>query len=317
MQLDERATGFPQSIAQGDLGEGRDFPVQIDLVPSPEAEAQAQGARLASLPAEPDAQALAANATLVEALATPIVAPAPTAPAMPTATAAPAATAAPPVAATLSTEDRFQPVSTATTPATTTISEPDTTASNAVSVAEQARVLAQQLQAEREAARELDEKIAGASDAVRAALAEDIAKRDALRVDQLNVERSMEQRRADQLAQAAAAPVAPDQFSRPAAAVRTATTARSAIQDQNADPNITPQPPAIPAPDQAQLAARDPAIAAAIAAYNVNTGPFAAQNGRPDIQPPKVKAVAPVAAVTKVDAAGALGTPGDGSSALR
>ncbi|ATQ77146.1 hypothetical protein CR152_23475 [Massilia violaceinigra] len=311
--LDERATGVPPFLTQTDLGEGRDFPVQMDLIASPETEALAVGARVASLPADPDAQAIAANATLVEALATPIVAAAPTALAMPP------APAAPPVAATLSTEDRTQSASSATTPATATISGPDTTASNAISVAEQARVLAQQLQAEREAARELDEKIAGASDAVRAALADDIAKRDALRVDQLNVERSMEQRRADQLAQAGAAPVpvAPDQFPRPAAAVSTVTTAQTVAQDLNEDPNITPQQAPLPAPNQAQLAARDPAIAAAIAAYNVNTGPFAAQNGRPDIQPPKAKPVAPVAGVTKVEPAGALGTPGDGSSPLR
>ncbi|NHZ80250.1 hypothetical protein F2P44_13345 [Massilia sp. CCM 8695] len=317
------ASGLPPPLAQADLGEGSDFPVQVDLI-APETEAPAQGARPAPLPEEPDAQATATNTALAEArqpavLTTPAEARQPAALATPAATAAPTATAAPPVAVAPSTEDRLQPAAIATTQATSTVSEPDTTAGNPVSVAQQARVLAQQLQAEREAARELDEKIAGASDAVRAALADDIARRDAVRVDQLNVERAMAQRRADQLEQAGARPVVPDQLVRPEAAARTATTVQSTtgVRNTEQDQDITLRQAPLPAPDQAQQAARDPAIATAIAAYNVNTGPFAAQNGRPDMQPPKPKPVAPVAAVTKVDPAGALGTPGDGSSPLR
>ncbi|MCY0914552.1 hypothetical protein [Massilia antarctica] len=310
----ERASGLPPPLAQADLGEGSDFPVQIDLIDSPQVQAPAQGARAASLPQEADAQEPAAQAVAANAASANVRQPA--ALGTPAATTAPTPTAAPPIAAPLSAEDRLQLAPTAATPATTAVSEPDIPANKGLEVAQQARALAQQLQAEREAARELDEKIAGASDAVRAALAEEIARRDAGRVDQRNVDRTMEQARTDRLAHAAAAPVALDQFVRPAGDVRTATTVQSAIEIPDQDQDITPQQAALPASDQAQLAARDPAIAAAIAAYNVNTGPFAAQNGRPDIQPPRARPVTPVAAVTKVDAVEALGTQGDGSSPL-
>lgn len=212
-----------------------------------------------------------------------------------------------------SSEDPPQPLLTGIAPAATTITEPDPTVTDAISVAQQAQALAQQLQAEREAARELDEKIAGASDAVRAALADDIAQRDASRVGLLNAESLLAQRLADQAEPA----VMPDQFARPTDAVGTATSAQSATIGQDSGQPTTPQPPAVQAPEQALLAARDPAIAAAIAAYHINTGPFAAQNGKPEMQPPKARPVAPVAAVTKVDATEALGTPGDASAPLR
>jgi hypothetical protein len=51
-----------------------------------------------------------------------------------------------------------------------------------------------------------------------------------------------------------------------------------------------------------QQLARDPSIAAAIAAYNLNTGPFAALNGRPELAPTRPRPVAPVENVTRVAA---------------
>ena len=67
----------------------------------------------------------------------------------------------------------------------------------------------------------------------------------------------------------------------------------------------------LPAPQQsnnaqplnnAQQLARDPAIAAAIAAYNLSTGPFAALNGKPEQAALRPKVIAPVDGVTKVAA---------------
>ena len=54
--------------------------------------------------------------------------------------------------------------------------------------------------------------------------------------------------------------------------------------------------------NNAQQLARDPATAAAIAAYNLNAGPFAALNGRPEIAAQRPKVVAPVDSVTSVAA---------------
>jgi hypothetical protein len=64
------------------------------------------------------------------------------------------------------------------------------------------------------------------------------------------------------------------------------------------------------APDPGQQLARDPAIAAAIAAYNLHTGPFAVLNGRPELAAPRIKPVAPVSEVTRV-------TPVDASTDLK
>lgn len=121
-------------------------------------------------------------------------------------------------------------------------------------------------------ARALDEKIANASPTVRAALAEDPELRDAPRIGTATV-------------LPRAVPPAPE-----------------------ADDSAQPPPPAVSQPLQA---ARDPAIAAALAAYNLNTAAFAALNAKPDIQPARAKTVAPVASVSKVVATDALGTPHD------
>ncbi len=69
-----------------------------------------------------------------------------------------------------------------------------------------------------------------------------------------------------------------------------------------ADDVIAPVAPAPLQPDRAQQIARDPSIAAAIAAYNLNTGPFAALNGRPELAAPPVRTVPPVSTVAKVAA---------------
>ncbi|RSZ61033.1 hypothetical protein HF313_16840 [Massilia atriviolacea] len=282
------ASGLPPPLTPAELGEGKDFPVQLDLITTTEPQA-------APLPQD-DAQAIGVGATPVEARQ--VAAP----------TTQIATQAAPAIAAAPETDERIQPRATAASTATETAS----TASDTGSVAQQARILAQQLIAEREAARALDEKIAAASDAVRAALADEMAQRDAARIDRIDAKSTVERPRTEQVEQDATVPITRERF----AQAQAAATEQSAIQvqdtEQDTDQESALRQAALPVPNQAQQAARDPAIAAAIAAYHINTGPFAAQNARPDIQPPRAKPVAPVAAVRQVEPAGALGTPGDG-----
>ena len=72
---------------------------------------------------------------------------------------------------------------------------------------------------------------------------------------------------------------------------------------QGSKPEEAVVPQRLPQPLlNAQQLARDPAIAAAIAAYNLSAGPFAALNGRPDPAATRPKVIAPVEAVTKVAA---------------
>lgn len=79
--------------------------------------------------------------------------------------------------------------------------------------------------------------------------------------------------------------------------------AQLTAQAQQVDPPIPPVPPRpLPPPvNQAQLAARDPAVAAAIAAYNLSAGPFAALNVKPELAAPKIKTIPSVETVTKVE----------------
>ena len=91
-------------------------------------------------------------------------------------------------------------------------------------------------------------------------------------------------------------------------------------------PAVTPQPlpmaNAVPLPppplvQNPQQLARDPAIAAAIAAYNLSAGPFAALNGRPDLAAPRARLVPAVASVSKVAAIETDAATGESSRPTR
>ena len=77
-----------------------------------------------------------------------------------------------------------------------------------------------------------------------------------------------------------------------------------------------PRPPPLPV-DKAQQLARDPATLAAIAAYNLSAGPFAALNGRREIAPPRVEPIRPVENVTKVTAIDTDAATSDSSRPFR
>jgi hypothetical protein len=161
------------------------------------------------------------------------------------------------------------------------------------------RVLSDQAEAARSAAGAADARALSASEQERAALAAADDKHNAALADAIRIDNKAAQVRREQQAIAPATPVAAPEA--PDAAERLAATvlARPAASTEDAVDTAAPTPlPA--APDPALQAARDPAIAAAIAAYNLNSGPFSALNGRPEAGAPKVKIVAPVATVTKV-----------------
>lgn len=77
-----------------------------------------------------------------------------------------------------------------------------------------------------------------------------------------------------------------------------------------------PRPPPLPV-DKAQQLARDPATLAAIAAYNLSAGPFAALNGRREIAPPRLEPIRPVENVTKVAAIDTDAATSDSSRPFR
>lgn len=225
--------------------------------------------------------------------------------AVPQAVAQAAATPATAVASEVQTQDQL------TTTATTN------PASKAASVEQEARDLAQQLQAERTAARELDERIAKASDEVRAALARDVDKQDAARIEALRQDRLQVQQRTEREDQERADLLRRDELAREnaqaaevLARAKVTAPAEPAVQEQTVS-----KPPPVE-PNQAQQLARDPSTAAAIAAYNLNNGPFAAQNVRADVLAPKVKLVPPVASVPKVQPVAALDTSKGGQQPL-
>lgn len=300
---DDAADGLSEPVARAILA---DIPSQIPAVQP--ALAQFQDPLLTALQEEPVAQAFAAIAAPVPARQPEPALVTNRQPAPPDA----GATVAGLAVATAAT--RPEQVAPAQPPVAVTRPQPavpqaDPTTSQTDQVAQDARALAEQLRAEREAARELDEKIAAASDEVRAALGDELEQRELERLDQQRLDRELEQRRADQRTQALTEAAEPKLVDRPDSRTeRVVTTGQVAGTEPMALP-ASLQPPVPPAPNQALQLARDPAIAAAIAAYNMGTGPFAAQNARPDLQPPKARPVAPVAGVPKVTPADAIGTP--------
>jgi|GEM_PF-3157754 len=187
-----------------------------------------------------------------------------------------------------------------------TTASPPNSASNAATVAQEARDLAQQLQAERTAARELDERIANASDEVRAALAREIDEQDARRVETLRQDRLRVQQQAAREDQERADALGRDSLARANINPVNVLAASPAIVSAETTPPLQVTPPPAVTPNQAELLARDPSTAAAIAAYNLNTGPFAAQQVRADVLAPKVRLVPPVASVAKVEPVAAL-----------
>jgi len=202
----------------------------------------------------------------------------------------------------------------AATPATTTASEVQT--QNQAAAADTSNSTNRATTVEQEA-RELDERIANASDEARAALARDVDKHDAARIEALRQDRLQAQQRTEREDQERADLLRRDELAREnaqaaevLARAKVTAPAEPAVQVQ-----AVVQPPPV-APNQAQQLARDPSTAAAIAAYNLNNGPFAAQNVRADVLASKVKLVPPVASVPKVEPVAALDTSKGGQQPL-
>ncbi|MES2320369.1 MAG: hypothetical protein V4631_23065 [Pseudomonadota bacterium] len=126
---------------------------------------------------------------------------------------------------------------------------------------------------------------------------------EARELDKDNLERAQinaqEQRRQQQ-----AVPPEKPALATPVALPATVTTVEPVRRIPPAEePVVVARPLPVPAPlDRLAPAARDPAVAAAIAAYSLNTGAFSALNVRPEIAAPRVKIVPAVSTVAKVAA---------------
>ncbi len=176
---------------------------------------------------------------------------------------------------------------------------PNQAVPNPLAGAQNTRTLADQAVDAQEATRDIDERLADSILAQRAAFdaqadartIDDLAdeRTDALAVEQRRLERAMS---ADELVDEDGDPGAP-RFE------RVTTMVPQTAPGEEEVPPILARP--LPSPvNAAQQAARDPAIAAAIAAYNLNAGPFAVLNGKAEAAAPKIKAVSAVDNVTRV-----------------
>jgi hypothetical protein len=179
-------------------------------------------------------------------------------------------------------------------------SDSDLLASNQAASASVARPLAERDLADRAAALAANNRTQSANEDERADLADAIEAQDRLKAEQLKVEIKAEQQRRQQRNIAAqnviadTAPVSASTTVAANAAPRSAPPAES--------PHVVEGGVVVPVNNNALQAARDPAIAAAIAAYSLNTGPFAALNARQELTATKIKAIPTVSSVAKVAA---------------
>ena len=185
------------------------------------------------------------------------------------------------------TEQRVNPADTAATPA-----RQDDKAQAAAAAT--ARATAEKDLADRALELAENKRTQSDSEEERATLFDAIEEQDRLKADELKVLNKAEElqrlQRGDDDLRLIAEPA-------PATDIVNAVP-RNLAQEEDSVP-VPGRPPAS-LDNDAQRAARDPAVAAAIAAYNLNTGPFAALNARHELAAPKIRAVPPVSTVTKV-----------------
>jgi hypothetical protein len=187
------------------------------------------------------------------------------------------------------------PANTAATPVTP---ESNAQASNQTAAAAVTRATAERDLAERALELAENKRTQSDSEEERAALFDAIEEQDRLNADEFNVLNKTEEQQRLQRANDAR-----NLNGEPAPARVPATDIVNAVP-RNVPPEedsaaVQAQPP-VPLHNNVQQAARDPAIAAAIAAYHLNTGPFAALNARQESAAPKIKTVPPVSTVAKV-----------------
>lgn len=172
-------------------------------------------------------------------------------------------------------------------------------AANQAAAADVARTHAEKDLADRALELAGNKRTQSGSEEERAALFDAIEEHDRVKADQLKADsKAVEQQRLQR------ANDARDHLNaEPAPALEPVPETVNAVPrnvQQEQDSVAAQEPPPVPLYTNAQQAARDPAIAAAIAAYNLNTGPFAALNVRQELAAPKLKTVPPVSSVTKV-----------------
>lgn len=187
-------------------------------------------------------------------------------------------------------------------------------ASNQSAAANANRTLAEQALSERAATIAANERSLRTNQEERFALREAVEGQDRLKQASLTAQDRIEEQRRLQdvrIAQQLAADNTPAPLAT-AIAANAATMTRSAQQaEEAAVARSQPQQPGLR--DQALQAARDPAIAAAIAAYSLNTGAFAALNARQEQGAARTKSVPAVSGVSKISAVDSATEPKAGT----
>jgi hypothetical protein len=131
---------------------------------------------------------------------------------------------------------------------------------------------------------------------------------------QQRIDTTVEQARADRAAEPN--PTAAEELANPQRARVTAPIVQVTIPLSSPASDTVRLPPPPPVQDPQQIA-RDPAIASAIAAYNLSAGPFAALNGRREAGATPAKLVPAVESVTKVAAIDTDAATGESSRPFR
>ena len=190
--------------------------------------------------------------------------------------------------------------------------EDNALASNQAAAANANRTLAEQALSERAATRAGNERSLRANQEERFALREAVEGQDRVKQASLTAQDRIDEQRRLQDVRTAQQLAADNTVEPLTMNATTNTVARSAQQAEEAAV-ARAQPPQPSLRDQALQAARDPAIAAAIAAYSLNTGAFAALNARQEQGAPRTKSVPAVSGVSKVSAVDSATEPKAGT----
>jgi hypothetical protein len=167
--------------------------------------------------------------------------------------------------------------------------------------------LADSITAEREASERIGNSIAtqraeqGDQDNMQALDEAMLARAAGENTEQRRLARDVDQTRLDRAREASELDVVDIDASAPHRE-RMVTVMRQPVLQADEAPDPAVPPPPLQPLNNAQLLARDPAVAAAIAAYNLSAGPFAALNGRPELGAPRPRVIPAVQNVTKVTA---------------
>lgn len=181
-------------------------------------------------------------------------------------------------------------------------------AANQAGAATANRALAEQALADRAATLASNER----SQEDRFAMSQLVEEQDRLKQASIDVQARMDEQQRQQAIRSAQQ-LAMDGTPEPMATAGATPVMRRAAQTVEQEAPMRSPAPTQGLRDQALQAARDPAIAAAIAAYSLNTGAFAALNARQELAAQRPKAVPAVSGVSKVSGVASATEPKPGN----